>query len=79
MAPPMIDPALFDQLRANIEEDAAVRKELEQIIDELNQDVSFTQGILSKIHSTPRSKCPLARSLPHHLTHLTSSHPSFTN
>ncbi|KAK4191589.1 Translin [Podospora australis] len=55
---PMIDPALFDQLKAKIEEDATVRKELDQIVDELNQHVSFTQGILSRIHSTPRSKYP---------------------
>ncbi|KAK3988326.1 hypothetical protein QBC44DRAFT_269138 [Cladorrhinum sp. PSN332] len=56
MAPPMIDPALFDQLRANIEQDTTVRKELDQIVDELNQDVAFTQGLLSRVHSTPRSK-----------------------
>ncbi|KAK4242559.1 Translin [Achaetomium macrosporum] len=56
MAPPMIDPALFDQLKSKIEEDTNVRKELDQIIDELNQHVSYTQGVLSRIHSTPRSK-----------------------
>ncbi|KAK4203240.1 Translin [Triangularia verruculosa] len=56
--PPMIDPTLFDQIKSKIEEDTAVRKELEQIVDELHQHVSFTQGLLSKIHSTPRSKYP---------------------
>jgi len=56
---PMIDPALFEQLKSKIEEDTSVRKELDQIIDELNQHVSFTQGILSRVHSTPRSKCRL--------------------
>ncbi|KAK4225336.1 Translin-1 [Podospora fimiseda] len=56
MAPPMIDPALFDQLRSNIEQDTTVRKELDQIVDDLNQDVAFTQGLLSRIHSTPRFK-----------------------
>ncbi|KAK4669377.1 Translin-1 [Podospora pseudopauciseta] len=54
--PPMIDPSLFDQIKSKIEEDTTVRKELEQIVDELHQHVSFTQGLLSKIHSTPRSK-----------------------
>ncbi|GAB1314030.1 Translin-1 [Madurella fahalii] len=56
MAPPMVDPALFDQLKSKIEEDTSVRKELDQILDDLNQHVSFTQGVLSRIHSTPRSK-----------------------
>ncbi|KAK1827858.1 Translin [Podospora conica] len=53
---PLIDPALFDQLKAKIEEDTEIRKELEKIIDDLSQHVSFTQGLLSRIHSTPRSK-----------------------
>ncbi|KAK4104136.1 Translin [Parathielavia hyrcaniae] len=54
--PPMIDPALFDQLKSKIEEDTSIRKELDQILDDLNQHVSYTQGLLSRIHSTPRSK-----------------------
>ncbi|KAK4122416.1 Translin [Parathielavia appendiculata] len=54
--PPMIDPALFDQLKTKIEEDTSIRKELDQILDELNQNVSYTQGVLSRIHSTPRSR-----------------------
>jgi hypothetical protein len=61
MAPPLIDPALFDQLKSKIEEDSAIKKELEDIIDELNQHVSYLQGLLSRIHSTPRSKCTFAR------------------
>ncbi|SPQ22038.1 f62965b3-56db-4819-8a2a-a3055628f231 [Thermothielavioides terrestris] len=56
MAPPMIDPALFGELKSKIEEDISVRKELDQILDDLEQHVSFTQGLLSRIHSTPRSK-----------------------
>lgn len=52
----MIDPALFDELKSKIEEDTSVRKELDQILDDLNQQVSFTQGVLSRIHSTPRTK-----------------------
>jgi hypothetical protein len=53
----MIDPALFGELKSKIEEDISVRKELDQILDDLEQHVSFTQGLLSRIHSTPRSKC----------------------
>lgn len=56
MAPHMIDPALFEQLKSKIEEDTVVRKELDRIIDDLSQQVSYTQGVLSRIHSTPRSK-----------------------
>lgn len=63
MAPPMIDPALFDQLKTKIEEDGSIRKELDQILDDLNQQVSFTQGLQSRIHSTPRSKCELPSSM----------------
>ncbi len=54
---PLIDPALFDQLKAKIEEDTDVRKGLDQILDDLNQHVSSTQGLQTRIHSTPRSKC----------------------
>ena len=54
---PLIDPALFEQLKTKIEEDTEIRKELDKIIDDLSQHVSFTQGLLSRIHSTPRSKC----------------------
>lgn len=53
----MIDPALFDQIKAQIEQDTVIRKQLDQILDDLNQQVSFTQGLLTRIHSTPRSKC----------------------
>ncbi|KAK5657341.1 hypothetical protein OQA88_3406 [Cercophora sp. LCS_1] len=56
MAAPMIDPELFDQLRAKIEHDTVIRKELDKIVDDLSQAVSYTQGLLSRIHSTPRSK-----------------------
>jgi hypothetical protein len=57
MAPPLIDPALFDQIKVQIEQDTVIRKQLDQILDDLNQQVSFTQGLLTRIHSTPRSKC----------------------
>ncbi|KAK0613401.1 Translin [Immersiella caudata] len=55
---PLIDPSLFDQLRIKIEEDTAIRKDLDKIIDDLTQHVAYTQGLLSRIHSTPRSKYP---------------------
>ena len=66
MATPLIDPALFDQLKAKIEEDTDIRKGLDQILDDLNQHVSSTQGLQTRIHSTPRSKCRSRDS--HHLS-----------
>ncbi|KAH8893411.1 putative sequence-specific DNA binding protein [Thozetella sp. PMI_491] len=58
MASPLIDPALFEQLKAKIEEDAKVRQELHDIVEELSQQVAYVQGLLSRIHSTPRSQYP---------------------
>jgi len=56
MAVPLIDPELFDQLKNNIEEDVTVKKEVERLVDELSLQVAFTQALLTRIHSTPRSK-----------------------
>jgi len=55
----MIDPALFQQLMGNIEEDSKTREQLTQIIQNLEKHVSYTQGVLSRVHSTPRSQCML--------------------
>lgn len=71
MTTPMIDPALFDQLKLKIDEDAAIRKELDQLVDDLTQHVAYTQGLLSRIHSTPRSKCQSLLPLPWELLQLT--------
>ena len=54
---PLIDPALFEQLKTRIEEDTEIRKQLDKLVDDLSQHVSSTQGLLSRVHSTPRSKC----------------------
>lgn len=53
----MIDPQIFDHLKAKIDEDTQARDELTQIVQKLERDVSYTQGLLSRIHSTPRSAC----------------------
>ncbi|KAM7203699.1 Translin [Rhypophila sp. PSN 637] len=67
MATPLIDPELFSQLKAKIEADSLVKKDLDQIVDDLNQNVAYTQGVLSRIHSTPRSKCLSQLGPIHHL------------
>jgi len=57
MADSLIDPSLFDQLKTKIEEDSKIRQDLSDIVEILGQQVAFTQGLLSRVHSTPRSQC----------------------
>lgn len=52
-----IDPQIFEHLKTKIDEDTQARDELTQIIQKLERDVSYTQGLLSRVHSTPRSSC----------------------
>ncbi|KAF3762888.1 Translin [Cryphonectria parasitica EP155] len=54
----MIDPQIFEHLKTKIDEDTQARDELTQIIQKLERDVSYTQGLLSRVHSTPRSAYP---------------------
>lgn len=53
----MIDPQLFEQLKTKIDEDTKARDDLSQIIQKLERDVSYAQGLLSRVHSTPRARC----------------------
>ena len=53
----MIDPQLFEQLKAKIDEDTKARDDLSHIIQKLERDVSYAQGLLSRVHSTPRARC----------------------
>lgn len=51
----MIDPQIFEHLKSKIDEDTKARDDLNGIIQKLERDVSYTQGLLSRVHSTPRS------------------------
>lgn len=51
----MIDPQIFEHLKAKIDEETQAKDELNQIVQKLERDVSYTQGLLSRVHSTPRS------------------------
>lgn len=51
----MIDPQIFEHLKAKIDEESQAKDELNQIVQGLERHVSYTQGLLSRIHSTPRS------------------------
>ncbi|KAI1826535.1 putative sequence-specific DNA binding protein [Xylaria intraflava] len=52
----MIDPAIFEYLKAHGEEEIEVGDKLHQISASLNRSISTCQGLLSRIHSTPSSK-----------------------
>lgn len=53
----MIDPEIFEHLKAKIDEDTQAKDELTQIVQKLERDVAYTQGLLSRVHSTPRASC----------------------
>lgn len=57
MAPAMIDPQIFDQLKNKLDEDTKVQKSLSEIIDQLETQIAYAQGLLSRIHGTPRPEC----------------------
>lgn len=56
----MIDPQIFEHLKAKIDEETQAKDELNQIVQKLERDVSYTQGLLSRVHSTPRASCKSA-------------------
>ncbi|KAL2850765.1 Translin [Aspergillus pseudoustus] len=49
----MIDRAIFESLQAKIDEEAAVRDELHEIVQTLGRKGRSTQATLSRAHSTP--------------------------
>ncbi|CAN8105694.1 unnamed protein product [Discula destructiva] len=54
----MIDPQIFEHLKEKIDEDTQAKDELTQIVQKLERDVAYTQGLLSRVHSTPRASYP---------------------
>ncbi|KAI1348928.1 putative sequence-specific DNA binding protein, partial [Xylaria sp. FL0043] len=54
----MIDPAIFEYLKAHGEEEIEVGDRLFKILASLNRNISTCQGLLSRIHSTPSAKLP---------------------
>lgn len=54
----MIDPQIFEHLKTKIDEDTKAKDDLNGIIQKLERDVSYTQGLLSRVHSAPRSHYP---------------------
>ncbi|KAF4120002.1 to RNA binding complex component Translin [Geosmithia morbida] len=54
----LLDPSIFEFLSRTLEEEAQVRDTLTQIIHRLERAVSTAQALLSRVHSTPRSRYP---------------------
>ncbi|KAH6696971.1 translin [Plectosphaerella plurivora] len=61
----LLDPAIFDFLKSRIEEDQQVRDDLTQIVQKLERATSHAQGLLSRVHGTPRSQCLSSLSPPY--------------
>ncbi|ERT03139.1 uncharacterized protein SPSK_09720 [Sporothrix schenckii 1099-18] len=56
----MINPRVFESLKAKAEQDLAVRAQLDALIEDLERNVAYAQGVLSRVHSTPRARYPAA-------------------
>ncbi|OAQ61648.1 translin family protein [Pochonia chlamydosporia 170] len=54
----LLDPSIFSYLESKIEEESLVRDTLTQIVQKLERSVASAQGLLSRVHSTPRSRYP---------------------
>ncbi|KAM0485420.1 hypothetical protein ACHAPX_001406 [Trichoderma viride] len=56
--PSLLDPSIFSSLEAKLEEETQVRDTLSQIVQRLDRAVATAQGLLSRVHSTPRARYP---------------------
>ncbi|KAL8654367.1 MAG: hypothetical protein Q9226_003465 [Calogaya cf. arnoldii] len=52
----MIDPAIFKQLQANIDDDSQLREEVRNILQKRERQGRMTQSILSRAHSVPAAE-----------------------
>ncbi|KAG7136654.1 Translin-1 like protein [Verticillium longisporum] len=52
----LLDPKIFDHLKARIDEDQQVRDDLTQIVQRLDRANALVQGLLSRVHATPRAQ-----------------------
>ncbi|KAL7949422.1 Translin [Trichoderma barbatum] len=56
--PALLDPSIFSSLEAKLEEETQIRDSLSQLVQRLDRVVATAQGLLSRVHSTPRSRYP---------------------
>ncbi|KAM3527492.1 hypothetical protein NHJ13051_002906 [Beauveria bassiana] len=54
----LLDPSIFSSLESKLEEEARIRDALSQILQRLERSVGAAQGLLTKVHSTPRASYP---------------------
>ncbi|OAA59128.1 recombination hotspot-binding protein [Niveomyces insectorum RCEF 264] len=54
----MINPRVFESLKAKAEQDLRARAELDSIVETLERRVAYAQGVLSRVHATPRARYP---------------------
>ncbi|KAM0664845.1 hypothetical protein MY8738_007510 [Beauveria namnaoensis] len=54
----LLDPSIFSSLESKLEEETRIRDALTQILQRLERSVGAAQGLLTKVHSTPRASYP---------------------
>ncbi|OAA56919.1 Translin [Cordyceps fumosorosea ARSEF 2679] len=54
----LLDPSIFASLETKLEEETHIRDALGQILQRLERSVGAAQGLLTKVHSTPRDSYP---------------------
>ncbi|KAJ4154959.1 hypothetical protein LMH87_000229 [Akanthomyces muscarius] len=54
----LLDPSIFASLESKLEEETRIRDALTQILQRLERSVGAAQGLLTKVHSTPRASYP---------------------
>jgi len=54
---PLLDPSIFTQLKDKIDEESQVHDRIHEIVQRLSAVNSYAQGLLSRVHATPRAKC----------------------
>ncbi|PHH85965.1 hypothetical protein CDD83_10933 [Cordyceps sp. RAO-2017] len=52
---PLLDPSVFAELERELEAETAAREALAQLVARLERAVAAAQGVLARVHSTPRS------------------------
>ncbi|GJC79667.1 translin-1 [Colletotrichum liriopes] len=52
----LLDPQIFEHLKNKIDEDQQVRDQMSQTVQKLDRAISYVQGLLSRIHATPREQ-----------------------
>lgn len=52
----MINPRVFESLRARAEQEASARAAIDGLVEALERSVAYGQGVLSRVHATPRAR-----------------------